>query len=84
MAIGSPTGRAGLWTMEVDYGSLRARGLQATEAGNLTAYLHGLAPVESGWTLGEIKRLQFARWLVEHGYLDESHPDAYRAAAPSY
>jgi hypothetical protein len=83
MAIDSPSGPARLGTVEVDFGSLRARGLQAMEAGNLTAYLHGLAPVESGWTLGEIKRLQFARWLVEHGYLDEGDPDAYRAIAPS-
>lgn len=84
MAIGSPVGRHRLGTMEVDYGHLRARGLQATEAGNLTAYLHGLAPVESGWTLDEIKRLQFARWRVEHGCLDEGHSDASLGAAPSY
>ena len=40
-------------------------GSEPTEAGNLTAYLIGLAPVESGWTVDEIERLLFVRHLVE-------------------
>jgi hypothetical protein len=44
-------------------------GLGPAEAGNLTAYLSGLRPVEHGWTLGEIDRLVFLRYLVERGRL---------------
>lgn len=44
---------------------LTGHGFQPTEAGNLTAYLIGLAPVERGWTVDEIERLLFVRHLVE-------------------
>jgi hypothetical protein len=43
-----------------------SRYLIAHAFGNLTAYLHGLAPVEGGWTVDEIERLLFVRHLVEH------------------
>jgi hypothetical protein len=51
------------------YRQLGMRGLRAVEAGNITAYLHGLAPVERGWTAMEIERLLFVRYLVERGRL---------------
>jgi hypothetical protein len=44
---------------------LAAGGFQPAEAGNLTAYLYGLKPVEGGWTADEIERLLFVRYLVE-------------------
>ena len=44
---------------------LTGHGFEPTEAGNLTAYLLGLAPVETGWTVDEIERLMFVRHLVE-------------------
>ena len=45
---------------------LIAHAFRPAEAGNLTAYLHGLAPVEGGWTVDEIEGLLFVRHLVEH------------------
>jgi hypothetical protein len=47
------------------YRQLGARGMRSAEAGNLTALLHGLPPVQSGWTIGEISRLLFLRYLAE-------------------
>jgi hypothetical protein len=44
---------------------LAARGLAPAEAGNLTAFLHGLAPTTRGWTADEIERLLFLRYRVE-------------------
>ena len=50
---------------------LRVMGFAADEAGNLTAFLNGVRPVEGGWTVGEIDRLLFLRHLVtrssDHG-----------------
>ncbi|HET9457475.1 MAG TPA: hypothetical protein VFO78_09050 [Candidatus Limnocylindrales bacterium] len=43
---------------------LSAQGFRPSEAGSLTAYLYGLAPVEGGWTLDEIGRLLFVRHLI--------------------
>ena len=51
------------------YRELGARGLAPTEAGNLTAYLRGLRPVDKGWTVAEINRLLFLRYLVDRGHL---------------
>jgi hypothetical protein len=48
---------------------LRAKGLDAVEAGNLTAFLFGMPSVAEGWSLAEIERLLFARYLVGHGRL---------------
>jgi hypothetical protein len=53
----------------VTYRLLGSRGFRSDEAGNLTAYLHGLSPVKGGWTVGEIERLLFVRHLVERGDL---------------
>jgi hypothetical protein len=59
------------------YSDLGARGLAPTEAGNLTAYLRGLRPVDQGWTVAEIDRLLFLRYLVDRGRL--AAPNAGRA-----
>jgi len=48
---------------------LRRCGLSVEQAGNLTAHLEGIRPVPGGWTLDEVARLQFARWLVTDGLL---------------
>jgi hypothetical protein len=60
-----PHGSATLAT----YRDLGAKGLAPAEAGNLTAYLRGLRPVDQGWTVGEIDRLLFLRYLVDRGHL---------------
>jgi hypothetical protein len=51
----------------VTYRLLGSMGLRPDEAGNLTAYLHGLSPVESSWDVGEIERLLFVRHLAVRG-----------------
>ncbi len=61
-----PHGSAALAT----YRDLGAMGLAPREAGNLTAYLRGLRPVDQGWTVAEIDRLLFMRYLVKRGRLD--------------
>ena len=43
---------------------LATQGFTSTEAGNLGAYLLGLARTDDGWTIDEIERLLFARHLV--------------------
>lgn len=54
---------------------LRVCGLSAQEAGNLTARLEGLRPVRDGWTVLEIERLVFLRWLVDRGrFADDERP----------
>jgi hypothetical protein len=39
------------------------------EAGNLTAFLQGLEPIESGWTIEGIERLMYLRELVQEDRL---------------
>ena len=51
------------------YRQLGFIGMQPAEAGNLTAYLYGLSPVEGGWTIAEVERLMFVRYLVDRGRL---------------
>jgi hypothetical protein len=51
------------------YRQLAMRGLTPGEAGNLTAYLNGIGPVGSGWTIGQIERLLFLRHLARSGRL---------------
>ena len=57
---------------------LRRCGLSIEQAGNLTAHLEGIRAVPSGWTLEEVARLQFARWMVMAGELgaDDSSADS--------
>ena len=45
------------------YRGLIARGWQPPAAGNVAAYLVGLAPVASGWTVAQIHALIFLAWL---------------------
>jgi hypothetical protein len=61
------TGRGRFEPPAVTYRLLASKGLRPDEAGNLTAYLHGLSPIESGWDVGEIDRLLFVRHLVVRG-----------------
>ncbi len=44
---------------------LTGQGFEPIEVGNLTAYVHGLTPLEGGWTVNEIEQLLFVRHLVE-------------------
>jgi hypothetical protein len=48
---------------------LRRCGLSIEQAGNLTAHLEGIRAVPGGWTLEEVARLQFTRWMVMAGEL---------------
>ena len=61
------------------YDDLGAKGLAPTESGNLTAYLRGLRPVDQGWTVAEIDRLLFLRYLVDRERLDSSNANAHPA-----
>jgi hypothetical protein len=61
------------------YRDLAAKGLAPTEAGNLTAYLRGLRPVDQGWTVAEIDRLLFLRYLVDRDRLDSLNANAHPA-----
>jgi hypothetical protein len=51
------------------YRLLTGQGFRSAEASNLTAYLHGLAPVLGGWSINEIERLLFVRHLLLHGHI---------------
>lgn len=42
---------------------LMADGWTLRAAGNMAAYLAGLTPAATGWTLREINALVFLRWL---------------------
>ncbi len=52
------------------YRDLGAKGMAPSEAGNLTAYLLGLRPADQAWTVAEIDRLLFLRYLVDRDRLD--------------
>lgn len=58
--------------------SLTLRGLAATEAANLTAYLCGIAVGNGGWKLSEINGLLFLRDLNRRGQFGPT--DASRTA----
>lgn len=57
-------------TPSVIYRELLGMGFGAEAAGNLTAYLNGIHPVDGGWTPCDIERLLFMRHLVERGWGD--------------
>jgi hypothetical protein len=62
-----PGGRLSFRTTDDIPGALRellAQGFTSTEAGNLAAYLLGLARTNEGWTIDEIERLLFVRHLL--------------------
>jgi hypothetical protein len=48
---------------------LRRCGLSVEQAGNLTARLEGIGAVAGGWSLNDVQRLRFMRWLVAAGRL---------------
>jgi len=48
---------------------LRWSGLTSEEAANLTARLAGIGTAPGGWTVADVQRLQFLRWLVDSGRL---------------
>lgn len=50
---------------------LRAGGLSATEAGNLTARLTGIPPASGGWSVREIEHLLFLRAIRRSGRLTD-------------
>jgi hypothetical protein len=58
------TGSAQIDTPAATYRQLVCKGFRPDEAGNLTACLHGLPPVETGWHPDEIARLLFVRHRV--------------------
>ena len=61
---------------------LRRCGLSVEQAGNLTAHLEGIHVVPGGWTLDEVARLQFTRWLVAAGELGADDIAADAAMLP--
>jgi hypothetical protein len=65
------------------YLGLRRCGLSVEQAGNLTAHLEGIRAVPGGWTVDEVQRLRFARWLVATSRIgeDDTAPDPGRLAA---
>lgn len=76
------TRNAGRATQGVFLG-LRRCGLSIEQAGNLTAHLEGLRGVPGGWSVDEVERLCFVRWLVETGLLgvDDTEPGPGHLAA---
>lgn len=44
-------------------------GFSVEQAGNLTARLEGIGAVPGGWSLRDVERLRFMRWLVSAGRL---------------
>lgn len=60
-------------SLKATYRSLLARGLEAGEAANLTAFLHGLPSAGFHWTLAEIEAVVRRRL---------AHAAELRAAAP--
>lgn len=68
-------------SLKATYRALLARGLEAGEAANLTAFLHGLPSVGFHWTLPEIeaivrRRLEHAADLRVAAGSDSSAPPA--------
>jgi hypothetical protein len=61
---------------------LRRCGLSVEQAGNLTAHLEGIRAVPGGWTLDQVARLQFTRWLVSSGELGADDVAADPATIP--
>lgn len=71
-------------SLKATYRALLARGLDAGEAANLTAFLHGLPSAGFHWTLPEIeaivrRRLAHAAGLRGAGYdRHPNHPSRHR------
>jgi hypothetical protein len=75
-------------SLKATYRALLARGLEAGEAANLTAFLHGLPSAGFHWTLPEIEAI--VRRRIAHaadqraaaGVEESSAADTHRAAHP--
>ena len=80
------TDRRGLRETRGVYLGLRRCGLSVVEAGNLTARLEGIHPVPGGWSLRDVERLRFLRWLVTSGRLgaDDMAPGRVMITRTSY
>jgi hypothetical protein len=62
-----PTDRPISASLKATYRALLARGLEAGEAANLTAFLHGLPSIGVRWSLPEIEAIVQRR--IEHAAL---------------
>jgi hypothetical protein len=74
-------------SLKATYRALLARGLEAGEAANLTAFLHGLPSVGFHWTLPEVegilrRRIAHVAEQRSAGLAALSAADAHRAAHP--
>ncbi len=65
------------------YRFLLMRGLNPTEAANLTAYLCGIDVEGSHWSIGEVNRLLFLRRLARSGRWSGSEDAASRQDRPA-
>jgi hypothetical protein len=54
------------------YREFVSRGLDANEAGNLTAFVNGLAVCRRPWTINELSHVLFLRDLYRRGLFSES------------
>ena len=54
------------------YRELVSRGLEASEAANLTAFISGLAVVEQPWKINELSHVLFLRELCRLGSFGET------------
>ena len=69
-SIARPTASDEADTIDGAFRLLTVRGLSPVEAGNVVAYATGLRPAERGWTVEEIKHLEFLRGLVACWVID--------------
>ena len=53
--------------LQATYRLLQTRGLEATEAANLTAWMTGLPVDQHRWGIKEVQNLDFLRRLKEQG-----------------
>ena len=70
------------WARRKVFLGLRRCGLSIEQAGNLTAHLEGIRAVPGGWTLEEVARLQFTRWMVMAGELGADDTSADPTTVP--
>jgi hypothetical protein len=64
------------------YRDLVARGLEASEAANLTAFFNGLAVVDQPWTINELSHVIFLRELCRSGRFGRNDGARSRQPAP--
>ena len=67
-------------SLKATYRALLARGLEAGEAANLTAFLHGLPSAGFRWTLPEVEAIVHRRLL--HAAEQRASVAAVRTATP--